>query len=302
MIETFDDFCLWIYVLVDDLWKEIAVGFKHRRQQPVCSDSELISMVLISECRGWDVETEALSEWQSHRDLFPHIPSQSRYNRRRRALSDAFKLIRQAIVKELDVAQDPQCALDSLPIPVVQFHHAPRASSDWRSHDAQIGYVSAKQQWIFGYRLQGLVTLRGVIVDFMLAPAGYKDSEVMGEFLPNHGGRCILADKGYVNHIVIQQLDHTYGTLLIAQTRKNQKKHPLPNVFRQIIPHWREICETVHSQLVEQFHIQRNYARTFYGLCTRLLAKLTAHTLCIYLNRLFGEIDFLSIKKLSFPN
>ena len=302
MIENFDDFCLWMYVVVDDLWKEIEVGYKHRRQRPECSDSELMSMVLISECRGWDVETEALSHWQCHRDLFPHIPSQSRYNRRRRALSDAFKLIRQAVVTRLDMAQDPQCALDSLPIPVVQFHHAPRASSDWRSHDAQIGYVSAKKQWIYGYRLQGLVTLRGVIVDFMLAPAAYKDSEVMGEFLPNHGGRCILADKGYVNHAVIQQLDETYGAFLIAQTRKNQKKHPLPTIFRQIIPRWREICETVHSQLVEQFHIQRNYARSFYGLCTRLLAKLTAHTLCIYLNRLFGEVDFLCIKKLAFPN
>ena len=61
---------------------------------------------------------------------------------------------------------------DRLPIGVCAFHHAPRASSQWRSHDAQIGYVSAKKQWIFGYRLQSLVTLRGVIIDFMLAPAG----------------------------------------------------------------------------------------------------------------------------------
>jgi hypothetical protein len=86
MIENFDDFCLWIYVLVDDFWKMIEKQFKHPRQKPQCSDSELLSMILISEARGWDVETEALSHWQEHRDLFPFIPSQSRFNRRRRQL------------------------------------------------------------------------------------------------------------------------------------------------------------------------------------------------------------------------
>lgn len=302
MIKTFDDFCLWIFVLVDDLWAEMKTHYKHRRQEPLCSDSELLSMALISECMGWDVETEALSQWQSHRDLFPIIPSQSRYNRRRRALNDVLKVMRHTLMERLDVAADCQCALDSLPIGVCAFHHAPRASSEWRSHEAQLGYVSAKKQWIFGYRLQSLVTLRGVIVDFMLAPAGYKDSEVVGEFLPLHTGRRILADKGYVNRELAQRLAHEHGVYLIARTRKNQKRHPLPTALQACIPKWREICETVHSQLVEQFHIQRNHARSFAGLCTRLVAKLTAHTFCIYLNRLFGIADFLPMKSLAFPN
>lgn len=45
---------------------------------------------------------------------------------------------------------------------------------------------------------ENLVTLRGVIIDFMLAPPAYKDREVVGEFLFAHTGRRILADKGYV--------------------------------------------------------------------------------------------------------
>ncbi|MBN8619777.1 MAG: IS982 family transposase [Anaerolineae bacterium] len=259
-------------------------------------------MTLISECVGWDVETEALSHWQSHRDLFPSIPSQSRYNRRRRALNEVLKVMRHSLIQHLDVAADCQCAIDSLPIGVCAFHHAPRASSEWRSHEAQLGYVSAKKQWVFGYRLQSLITLRGVIVDFMLAPAGYKDSEVVDEFLHLHPGRRILADKGYVHRELAQCLAHEHGVYLIARTRKNQKRHPLPAALQACIPKWREICETVHSQLVEQFRIQRNHARSFAGLCTRLVAKLTAHTFCIYLNRLFGNPDFLPMKSLAFPN
>jgi hypothetical protein len=34
----------------------------------------------------------------------------------------------------------------------------------------------------------------------------------------------------------------------------------------------------------------------------RLYTKLTAHTLCVYLNRLLGEINWLQIKRLAFPN
>jgi len=40
MIENFDDFCLWRYVLVDDLWREIAPLFKRPGPKAECSDSE----------------------------------------------------------------------------------------------------------------------------------------------------------------------------------------------------------------------------------------------------------------------
>ena len=49
------------------------------------------------------------------------------------------------------------------------------------------------------------------------------------------------------------------------------------------------------------FHIEKNYAHTFWGLCTRLISKLTAHTLCIYINRFLGKPEFLQIKALAFP-
>ena len=46
---------------------------------------------------------------------------------------------------------------------------------------------------------------------------------------------------------------------------------------------------------------KKNHAHTFWGVCTRLYAKLTAHTLYIYLNQLFKKEAFLQIKHLAFP-
>ncbi len=40
----------------------------------------------------------------------------------------------------------------------------------------------------------------------------------------------------------------------------------------------------------------------FEGLCARLYTKLTAHTLCIKINRLLGKAEFLQIKALAWSN
>jgi len=127
-------FCTWMYVVTDDIWFKIAPFFKRPGPRPECPDSELLAMALISECRGWDVETEMLSHWQEHRDLFPIIPAQSRFNRRRCGLMHAFNLIRRVVLQRLDVAQDRQCVINSLPLPMVQFHLVPSSPASSKNN------------------------------------------------------------------------------------------------------------------------------------------------------------------------
>ena len=54
MIDSFDDFCLWVYVMVDDIWQQIEPLFKRPGPQAECSDSELLTLALVGECREWD--------------------------------------------------------------------------------------------------------------------------------------------------------------------------------------------------------------------------------------------------------
>jgi hypothetical protein len=171
MITDFEGFCTWMYTIVDDIWQHIALLFKRPGPQPLCSDSELMTLALVGECRGWDVETELLSHWQEHRDLFPHIPSQSRFNRRRRNLMQAFNLVRRIVLQGLDVAHDHRCLIDSSPLPVVQFHLVPSSTGDWAAYGARFGKVPAKKQTIFGYKLHLWVTCGGVILDFEHLPS-----------------------------------------------------------------------------------------------------------------------------------
>lgn len=300
MINSFDDFCTWMYVVIDDIWQQINPLFKRPGPQPVCSDSELMSLALIGECRGWNVETELLSYWREHGHLFPNLPSQSRFNRRRRHLMVAFNLIRRIVLSYLDVAQDRQCVIDSLPIPVVHFHLVPSSTGDWAAYGAAFGKVPTKKQTIFGYKLHLLITLGGVILDFELAPANATDLEVGFELLAEHTDLHALGDKAYISAAKAAELWHYNRIRLQTLPRRNQKAQ-VSRAAQRTINAARQIIETVNGQLTEQFHIEINHAHTFWGLCTRLYSKLAAHTLCVYLNRLLGNPSFLQIKALAFP-
>jgi hypothetical protein len=169
MIDSFDDFCLWVYVRVEDLRQQIGPLFGQRGPQAECSDSK--TMALVGECREWDKETTLLSNWQKYRALFAHIPSRGRFNRRRRALMNAFDLMRQVVLRELDLSADRQCAIDSPPVSVVKFHLVLRAVGDWVTQGVDFGKVISKKVTIFGFKLDLLVSLGGLILDFELAPA-----------------------------------------------------------------------------------------------------------------------------------
>ncbi|MBU6349899.1 MAG: transposase, partial [Chloroflexi bacterium] len=80
MNSTLPTFCLYTYVIVDDTLKRLTkTGRAHATgPAPECSDSELCTLLLIGESKGWDVEMELLSNMQAYRDMFPHLPTQSR--------------------------------------------------------------------------------------------------------------------------------------------------------------------------------------------------------------------------------
>jgi hypothetical protein len=64
--------------------------------------------------------------------------------------------------------------------------------------------------------------------------------------------------------------------------RANQKNYrPQPYIFRKS----RKRIETLFLQLCDQVRIRNNYAKTFEGFKTRILAKRTALTIVQYINK-----------------
>jgi hypothetical protein len=63
------------------------------------------------------------------------------------------------------------------------------------------------------------------------------------------------------------------------------------------------ICGSSRSNnATKQFNGEHNHAQSFRVLLYMwLYTNLTAHTLCIYPNRLLDNVDFLQIKQFAFP-
>ena len=191
--------------------------------------------------------------------------------------------------------------MDSLPVPVVKFHLVPSSTGDWATHRADFGKVSSKKMTIFGYKLHLLVTVNGLILDFVLAPASASDLTVGQELRTPYSDLDVFGDKAFIRAAVTAELAQRQNIHLPTIPRANQKRQLSPPA-RRFHNQIRQIIESVNGQLAEQFHIEINHAHSFGGLCTRLMTKLTAHTLSVYLNRLLGNPEFLHIKALAFPN
>lgn len=303
MISDFEEFCLWTYVVVDDAWQRVAPRYRRPGPAPRCSDSELITMTLVGECRGWDRETDLVAAWRVHRGLVPVIPERSRFNRRRRSLQLAINDLRRLILALLDLSADRQAAIDSLPVPVMHFHLVPGSPTTgaWRADGAAFGKVPSKKQTIFGYKLHLLVSLGGVILDFELAPANVTDLAAGAELLAGQRDLLALGDKAYISAPLAEQLRAEAGVTLLTVPRQNQRAQ-CSAAFAALHARWRQIIETVNQQLSEHLHLEENHAKTFEGLCARLYGKLTAHTLGVYLNRRLGNPEYLHLKQLAFCN
>ena len=130
MIHTFEDLCTYVYVTVDEVFQTYVQPHDQRPgPRSPFSESEVITLTLVAELVGLDDETVFLDYVnRNHRALFPLLPDRSRYNRRRRALGEAVNTIRRHLLgwllALLPADDRPLCVLDSLPVPVVGFHHA----------------------------------------------------------------------------------------------------------------------------------------------------------------------------------
>jgi hypothetical protein len=137
------------------------------------------------------------------------------------------------------------------------------------------------------------VALGRVILDFVLAPANVTDLVVGFEMLSEHTDLKVLGDKAYISASKAAELWRTNRLRLQTLPGRNQKRQ-LPREVKHLFNSVCQVIETVNDQLSEQLHIETNHAHSFWGLCTRLLTELTAHTLPICVNRLLGKTGLLA--------
>ena len=150
--------------------------------------------------------------------------------------------------------------------------------------------VAARPCAYFGCKLHSVVSLSGLIMGFLLTPASRYDNQPVVELLDSfsHHLQRLLGDGAY-NDVALESYLHQYRSLhLLAPAKANQAPKRSPSAQRQL-NRLRLICETVNAQLQEQLHLSKHYAKSTWGLLTRMAAKVTAHSIAMMVNTLLGR-------------
>jgi hypothetical protein len=282
-----------IFTIVDDAMKGSPViqpALKRPGPAPHLSDSEVITIALYQELIGEPREDHFFRLHHSRlQTFFPGLNERSRYNRRKRDLWSVILAVRVSLQVVLDaLALEETAAIDSAPVPCVGYKRE-KQSSDFVG-TADYGVCSSKAMKYFGCKFHSVVSLTGVIMSFLITPASPYDNQAVVELLDSvsHHLKRLLGDGAY-NDAALHNFLKQYRSLeLLAPTKVNQPPQRSQSAQQQL-NRLRLICETVNAQLQEQLHLSKHYAKSTWGLMTRIAAKVTAHSVAMMVNALLGR-------------
>ncbi|MDA0195474.1 MAG: IS982 family transposase [Bacteroidetes bacterium] len=251
--------------------------------KPKLSDLEVISLTLTSEYMSIDSENLLFKKLNScHRQDFPQLIDRSQFNRRKKDLFHYIGKIRAALAQHF-VASEQYFIVDSMPIEICKLSREKRARicKETLQTAPDKGYCASQQMYFYGYKLHGVCSVNGVFHSIDLTKASVHDNEILKDLNTQLSDCVLLGDKGYIGKQIQLDLFQTASIRLHSPMRSNQKHFkPYPGIFRRT----RKRLETLFSQLCDQFMIRRNYAKTFKGFRTRILAKITALTIVQFIN------------------
>ena len=260
---------------------------------PNCPDADILTVAWLLEYIGEDSENSGYRRIKAElKTVFPGLPERSRFNRRRRNLSTASEVIRQALTNCLPKAD--VFIVDSFPIPVCDFKRANASKSDFKWADgtrtlATYGNCATKSLGtFFGFRGTLITTANGVPIDFGITSANRDDRDVLPLLAERGEYPIVLGDKGYISQQLQAELIETEATVLLPTLKRNQKQQ-YSESFRKLQVRMRRRIETTIGQLTEQFHVSRVRALKHWGLLTRMSNKFGSCLLGAFVNQCLGR-------------
>ncbi|WP_372482953.1 IS982 family transposase [Elizabethkingia anophelis] len=263
----------------------------YQRRTPKMKDLELISLALTAEYMGIDSENH----------LFRQLPSfladkidRSVYNRRKRRLVGKINEIRLKLARSFNEFEK-LFIIDSMPVEVCKLS---RSNTSKICKDAEYcypnrGFCASQQMHFYGYKLHAVCSVNGVFQSVDLSPASVHDIHYLKDIREQLSDCTLLGDKGYLSSEIQIDLFNYANIELETPKRVNQKDYkPQFYLFKK----QRKRIETLFSQLCDQFMIRRNYAKSFEGFKTRLLAKITALTVVQFINKVYFNRNINNLK------
>lgn len=264
--------------------KELTKTCKHitsnkQIRLPKLSDLELVALNITAEYMSINSELQ-LFRCISGTVLDGKI-ERSVYNKRRRKLFPYIEKIRETLSSKFSDFTDV-FIVDSTPIEICKISRANRSAiCSTEEVKPAFGYCAAQKSRYFGYKLHAVCDKNGIFHSFDFTPANVHDVNYLNDIKENLQNCLLIGDRGYISKEFQVDLFNYSRINLSVPMRKNQHDFV---AFSKMKSKIRKRIETNISQLCGQFTININFAKTFQGLATRIVSKITSFTMIQYLN------------------
>jgi Transposase DDE domain len=274
-----DTLCTVVYCTAADL-PPVARANARRR----ISDAEVVTLCVAQAIMGIPSDRRFLAAARRQLGhLFPVLPHQAGYFKRRRRLADTIEWLMVHFAQQSPGSGDELLLAGSTPVECARSRETVKRSA--LADVADYGWCASHSRFFWGFRLHALCAPDGTPRALELASPKRDEREVGLELLARctrRGGELLVCDKGYAGRgFAAGAAD--LGVTVARPARKDEAGHgPHLAPIRQRI-------ESIFWTCKDLLTLERHGARTMAGLRERILARFLCLTACISLNHRLGR-------------
>lgn len=287
-----DDFIITVYCLVCQHYQAVCATLPHRLRrggfEPELTDEEVITIELCGEYFKMNTDKDLFAYFHTHyAHFFPRLQERTRFVRQAANLWQLKARLQQRLTQVAGAADDPVQVIDTLPLPVCTFTRSRRDRCFVGIAD--YGYCAAKQLTYYGFKLGLRIARCGMITHYPLLAARPHDVRHLPALVEGFAG-LVPADKGFIDPFEQHLQAHRHQVQLVTPPRQNMQAPAAHSpALLKACARIRKQVETVGSHLTERFQVARIRVHDLWHFQHRLIRKVLAHTVVVFLNLQLGR-------------
>lgn len=273
-----------VFVTADDL-----LPAQPENARRTLSDAEIVSLCVAQAIMGIPSDRRLLRAARRQiGHLFPILPTQSGYCKRRRRGAEHLERVMAALATQSPVFHDDLLVVDSTPVECARSRETVKRSGsntleDALGNAADYGYCASHTRYFWGFRLHGLFALDGTPIQLRLTSPKTGERPVCLQMLQAIDRPVtVIGDKGYAGR-EFQAAARELGATIVRPRRKDE-----PGQGPHLAP-IRQRVESIFWTCKDLLTLERHGARTLQGLRERLLQRFCCLTAAIVLNHQLGR-------------
>jgi hypothetical protein len=260
-----DNFIIAVFLVICEHYQAVKRQYRIRRGgfAPALTDEEVITLEICGEYFKLGCDKDVFAYFHTHYlHFFPKLTERSLFVRQAANLWQIKAAIQKRLVIVSGQANDPVQVIDTLPLPVCVLTRAMRDHCFKTAAD--FGYCAAKDMHYYGFKLGLRISRLGMITHYPVLAARPHDIQSLDTLLER------------------------YRIIVVTPVRKNMQTN-LPKQLLTFCKRIRKFVETVGSHLTERFQVDQIRVHDLWHFQHRLIRKILAHTVCVFLNLRFGR-------------